>query len=82
MLRDRLSLRAAAACMDIEGRPERVAELRDAVYLLRPGDLPGPAGESCLSWRRAVERPVSSKALHRALAEREPAQIADWLDRG
>ena len=46
LLRDRLALRAAAACVAFSGRPEREAELRDAVHLLRPGDLPGPAG-SC-----------------------------------
>ena len=46
LLRDRLVLRAAEACVAFSGRPERVGELRDAVYLLRPGDLPGPAGET------------------------------------
>ena len=46
------------------------------------GDLPGPAGETCLAWRRAVERPVSIKALDRALPNLEPGQIAAWLDAG
>lgn len=46
LLRDRLALRAAAACVAFSGRPERTAELRDVVHLLRPGDLPGPAGET------------------------------------
>ncbi|UAB91655.1 DUF1403 family protein (plasmid) [Ruegeria sp. SCSIO 43209] len=82
LLRDRLALRAAEACMAFSGRPERAGELRDAVHLLRPGDLPGPAGEICLAWRRAVERPVSIKALGRALPTLEPSQIAAWLDAG
>ncbi len=82
LLRDRLALRAAAACVAFSGRPEREAELRDAVHLLRPGDLPGPAGETYLAWRRAVERPVSIKALGRALPSLEPGQIAAWLDAG
>ena len=76
LLRDRLALRAAEACVAFSGRPERAGELRDAVHLLRPGDLPGPAGETCLAWRRAVERPVSIKALGRALQTFEPGQIA------
>lgn len=80
LLRDRLALRAAEACAAFSGRPERAAQLRDAVHLLRPGDLPGPAGEICLAWRRAVERPVSVKALGRALPALEPRQIAIWLD--
>ena len=82
LLRDRLTLRAAEACVAFSGRSERAGELRDAVHLLRPGDLPGPAGETCLAWQRAVERPVSIKALGRALPSVEPGQIAAWLDAG
>lgn len=82
LLRDRLALRAAEAGVEISGRPERAGDLRDAVHLLRLGDLPGPAGETCLAWRRAVERPVSIKALGRALPTLEPGQIAAWLDAG
>ncbi len=82
LLRERLALRAAEACVAFSGRPERAGELRDAVHLLRPGDLPGPAGETCLAWRRAVERPVSVKALGRALPTLAPGQIAAWLDVG
>ncbi|WP_238373401.1 DUF1403 family protein [Heliomarina baculiformis] len=82
LLRDRLALRAAEACVVFSGRSERLGELRDAVHLLRPGDLPGPAGETCLAWRRAVERSVSIKALDRALPTLEPGQIAAWIDAG
>ncbi len=82
LLRDRLALRGAEAYVAFSGRPERAGELRDAVHLLRPGDLPGPAGETYLAWRRAVERPVSIKALGRALPIIEPCQIAAWLDAG
>lgn len=80
--RDRLALRAAEACGAFSGRVERAGELRDAIHLLRPGDLPGPAGETYLAWRRAVERPVSIGALHRALPQMRPEQIAAWLDAG
>ncbi|WP_243613871.1 DUF1403 family protein [Shimia aestuarii] len=80
LLRDRLALSAAAACVAFSGRPEREAELRDAVHLLRPGDLPGPTGETCLAWRRAVERLVSVESLSRALPEIAPERIATWLD--
>lgn len=82
LLRDRLALCAAEACVVFSGRPEREAELRDAVHLLRPGDLPGPAGDTYLAWRRAAERPVSIKSLGRALPAFEPGQIAGWLDAG
>ncbi|UWR24609.1 DUF1403 family protein [Sulfitobacter sp. S190] len=82
LLRARLALRAAEACVTHQGRPELAAELRDAVAFLQPGDSPGPAGEIYLSWRRAVERPVSVKGLHRALPNLDPSQIAAWLDTG
>ena len=82
LLRDRLALRAAEACVAFSRRPERAAELRDAIHLLRPGDLPGPAGEVCLAWRRSVERPVSIKALGRSLPTIDPIQIVAWLDAG
>ena len=82
MLRDRLALRASEACVGFSGRQERAGELRDAVHVLRPGDLPGPAGETYLAWQRAVGRPVSIKALGRALPSLEPGQIAAWVDAG
>lgn len=82
LLRARLALRAAEACVTHQGRPERTAQLRDAVGFLQPGDHPGPAGDIYLSWRRAVERPISVKALYRALPFVEPEIIAMWLDAG
>ena len=82
LLRDRLALRAAEAYVAFSERSERAGELRDAVHLLRPGDLPGPSGEACFAWRRAAERPVSIKALGRALPTFESGQIAAWLDAG
>ncbi|MDE4063696.1 DUF1403 family protein [Phaeobacter gallaeciensis] len=82
LLRDRLALHAAEACMAFSGRPVRAGELRDTVHLLRSGDLPGPAGETYLAWRRAAERLVSIKALGRAMPTLEPGQIAAWLDAG
>ncbi len=82
LLRDRLVLRAAEACVARSGRMERAGELRDAVGFLQPGDQPGPAGEAYMSWQRAAERPVSVKTLHRALPAVSPEQIAVWLDAG
>ena len=80
LLRDRLALRAAEACVAFSGRSERAGELRDAVHLLRPGDLPGPAGDTFLAWRHAVERSV--KALCRAVPDLRAERIAGWLDAG
>ncbi len=82
LLRGRLALHAAEVCATHQGRPERASELRDAVSFLQPGDSPGPAGKVYLFWRRAIERPVSVNALHRALPDLQPEQIATWLDAG
>lgn len=82
LLRDRLALRAAEACVAFSGRLERAGELRDAVHFLRPGDLPGPGGEAFVGWRRAVEGSVSVKALSRALPTFKTCQIDTWLDAG
>jgi hypothetical protein len=82
LLRDRLALRAAQACTAFAGRPEGEKEVRDAVHLVRDGDLPGPVGDIYLSWRCAVERPVSIGGLGRAFPGLEDTQIARWLDAG
>lgn len=78
LLRERLALRAAEACVAFSGRPERAGELRDAVHLMRPGDLAGPAGEVYLAWTRAVGRPVSPETLRRALPGVPDEQIGYW----
>ncbi|WP_372922454.1 DUF1403 family protein [Roseovarius sp.] len=82
LLRERLALRAAEACMTFTGRSERSGELRDAIHLLRPGDLPGPAGDIYLGWRRAVERPLSVKILQSAFPDVEAAMIVRWHNAG
>lgn len=82
LLRERLALGAAEACVTHQGRTERASDLRDAVAFLQPGDCPGPAGEVWQAWQRSVARPVSVKALHRALPEIDPEQIAMCLDAG
>ena len=82
LLRERLALRAAEACVRFSGRSERAGELRDEIHLLRPGDQPGPAGATFLQWRKAVARPISVGALHKAMPKLTAEQIATWLDTG
>ena len=82
LLRERLALRAAEACAGFSGRSERAGALRDEVHLLRPGDQPGPAAATFLQWRKAVARPISVGALHKAMPKLTAEQIATWLDTG
>lgn len=76
--RARLALAAAEASARIAGRPESVAQMRDEVHLLRPGETPGPAGAIALAWLRAAERPISAEALQRALPHLSAVQIDGW----
>lgn len=80
LLRARLALLAAEACVTLSGRSERAGELRDEVQLLRAGDQPGPAGAIYQTWQRVVAQKVSIRALHHALPAQSPEQIAVWLD--
>lgn len=78
--RARLALAAAEGCAAISGRREGAAALRDALYLTRPGDQPGPAGAILRCWLAAVARPVSVGQLAKALEGVPAEQIALCLD--
>jgi hypothetical protein len=54
--RQRLALSAAAASTRIAGRREDEAQLRDAWFLCRSGDDPGPAGRILGAWRQLAQR--------------------------
>ncbi|MFQ3251731.1 MAG: hypothetical protein ACI9U6_000005 [Loktanella salsilacus] len=82
LVRDRRALGAAEASVIRAGRPERAADLRDEVHLLRLGDQTGPAGAVFALWRQAVAKPISVGALHAVLPEIAPTDIATWLDAG
>jgi hypothetical protein len=64
LLRDRMALEAAVACLKLENRRETASDIRDAVCLARPTrlaspvrpgrarDALGPAGDMFMVWRR------------------------------
>ncbi|MXQ09717.1 DUF1403 family protein [Alphaproteobacteria bacterium GH1-50] len=78
LLRERLALTAAEACVTHQGRPERVAELRDALAFLQPGDSPGPAGEVYRAWHLAIGRRGPMGSLERALPGYDPQEVRAW----
>lgn len=63
--RQRLALSCAMVLVGHAGRTEDEASLRDAWYLRRDGDDPGPAGRILRTWRR--------------LGERAALEPADWM---
>jgi hypothetical protein len=82
LLRARLALSAATVCVGLTGRSDGAGALRDAVHLRHPSDPPGPAGEICLHWQKAVVRPISGAALHAVLPAQDRADIARWRAAG
>ena len=83
LLRNRLALRAAEACVTHAGRTERASDLRDAVAFLLPGDSPGPAGEVYLFWRRAVSGPCRSRrCIGPCRALRQSRSLLGWTSGG
>nr|MDA3856971.1 DUF1403 family protein [Roseovarius sp.] len=55
LLRDRMALSAAAACLKLENRRETTSDIRDAVCLARAGDALGPAGDLFVVWRKLAQ---------------------------
>jgi Protein of unknown function (DUF1403) len=69
--RQRQALANAAALARHLGRTEDEAALRDAFYLRRAGDDPGPAGRLLQAWRRLGERDPMEKTIRLALRPRD-----------
>lgn len=78
LLRDRLGLAAAVACLSIEGRPSSEAELRDAVLLTPAGDPVGPSGECYLLWRKALRLDLSRRGFAGKLAAFDPVMPVEF----
>ncbi|WP_136620265.1 MULTISPECIES: DUF1403 family protein [Mesorhizobium] len=58
--RQRLALRCAAASMQLAGRAEDEAALRDAWHLCPAGADPGPAGAILGAWRQLAAQPPAA----------------------
>src|SRR5262245_61490397 len=71
--RQRLALANAAVLARHAGRTEDEAALRDAWYLRRPGDDPGPAGRLLQAWRQLAEHDPLDKAIRLVLPPK------DWM---
>ena len=84
LLRTRLALRAAEACLKLEGRRESEADIRDAYYLARAGDALGPAGEMFDRWRRVgaigLKQRDWLKRLKSCLPEPVAGELPEWID--
>jgi len=84
LLGNRLALRAAEACLKLEGRRDSEADIRDAYYLARDGDSRGPAGEMFARWRRAAAIGLKHKdwleRIKRCVPEHVAERLPEWID--
>jgi Protein of unknown function (DUF1403) len=79
LLRDRLALDAAAACLKFEGRRESTFEIRDAVCLARAGDAMGPAGDMFMMWRLLTRVNLKASNWRVRLTKVLPDQVSDLV---
>lgn len=77
LLRDRMALNAAVACLKLENRHETPSGLRDAVCLARSGDALGPAGEMFVAWRKLARVNLSAGGWKDQLGKVLLASVAD-----
>ena len=84
LLRNRLAMRAAEACLKLEGRRESEADIRDAYYLVRAGDAMGPAGNMYARWRKASAIGLKHKdwlaRLKTCVPEHIAEELPEWID--
>lgn len=77
LLRDRLALNAAAACLVLEGRNESPSDIRDVVCLARAGDALGPAGEMFVEWRNVARINLAVGGWKARVGKVLPASVAE-----
>ena len=79
LLRDRMALDAAVACLRLENRHESMSDIRDAVCLARAGDALGPAGDMFEAWRKLARiNPIQSRWKDRVVKSL-PGPVAEAM---
>ena len=85
LLRDRMALEAAVACLKLEGRNETAPDIRDAVCLARPvrlgraGDALGPAGEMFVAWRKLARVNLATGGWKVRVGKLLPTSVAEAM---
>jgi hypothetical protein len=85
LLRDRLALDAAVACLKLEGRNESASDIRDAVCLARPvrlgqaGDALGPAGDMFIAWRKLARVNLAAGGWKNHVRRVLPGAVAEAM---
>ncbi|WP_456385778.1 DUF1403 family protein [Profundibacter sp.] len=79
LLRDRMALNAAVACLKLENRRETPSDIRDAVCLARVGDALGPAGEMFMDWRKLARINLTASGWKGRVTRLLPDQVAEAM---
>ena len=79
LLRDRLALDAAVACLKLERRNETASDIRDAVCLSRAGDALGPAGDMFEAWRKLARVNLTAGGWKARVRKVLPAGVAEVM---
>lgn len=85
LLRDRMALDVAVACLKLENRREVTSDIRDAVCLARPvrlgraGDALGPAGDMFMAWRRLARINLTASGWKDRVAKLLPRPVAEVM---
>ncbi len=77
LLRDRMALGAAVACLKLENRHESMSDIRDAVCLARAGDALGPAGDMFMAWRRLAQINLTTSGWNDRVGKLLPGPVAE-----
>jgi len=77
LLRDRMALQAAVACLKLENRRETASDIRDAVCLARAGEALGPAGEMFSMWRSLAKTNLKVPRWRDQVTLLLPDQVAE-----
>lgn len=84
LLRNRLSLRAAAHCLKLEGRGQTEADIRDAYLLTTAGDAMGPAGDMLALWKMGSSFSLPNSGwrerLRALLPEEMHEHFSNWME--
>ena len=79
LLRDRMALEAAVACLRLENRRETATDIRDAVCLARAGEALGPAGDMFMAWRKLARINLGVTGWRDRVVKLLPDQVVEEM---
>lgn len=85
LLRQRLALKTSVNCLELEGRLQTEAEIRDAYYLTEADAARGPAGDMFALWKDALSISLRHAGWMDRVANLLPEyfaeQLEDWFEK-